>query len=764
MDKKDEAFLKRLLATFKVEAAEHIAAIASGLLDLEKVPADGSFEELTETVFREIHSLKGAARSVNIREIESLCQSLEGVFSVLKIGDVELAPAFFGIVHRSLNTLDDLLSAVDEEGKVRDKNLNKGLIAELTGLAEELEKRVKTVAYKKGPRTADSGEKALPEPPPSVHKLTSETIRVTKAKLDSVLLQAEGLLHAKQTLGQRTSELKGISAEIGKIEKIWTKARRDMRLLEKDGRPEGKPSMHAQTARLLEFLEAGRDQIRVLQRGLNILEKKMEGDHRTVGSMVNGLLDSTKRISMMPFSALFDILPITVRDLLSAQGKEAELAVAGGDIEVDRRILEEMKDPLIHLMRNCVDHGIERPRERAAKGKPPVGKISVSVSHQDSAKVELLVADDGTGIDASRVRASAVRLGIISAEDADRLDKERLRALIFRSGVSTSQLITDISGRGLGLAIVQEKVEKLGGTVSCESSLEAGTAFRVALPLSLATLRGLLILIEGLLVAVPVSNVKRTMRFGNEDIKTVEGRETVLLDGSALPLVHLGGVLELPAVKAVARRQGDSSYYQAVVLGSEDKVMAFRIDEVLHEQEFLVKGLGRQLRRVRNVLGAAVLGTGSVVPVLNVPDLLKSAVRTTETLMPHVLPAPVSQEKKSVLVVEDSITARTLLRNILETSGFYVKTAVDGTDAYGLLKTEAFDLVVSDVDMPRMNGFELTLKIRQDKKLADLPVVLVTALDSRDDRERGIDVGANAYIVKSSFDQSNLLEVIKRLI
>jgi len=310
---------------------------------------------------------------------------------------------------------------------------------------------------------------------------------------------------------------------------------------------------------------------------------------------------------------------------------------------------------------------------------------------------------------------------------------------------------------------VGEKVEKLGGTVFLESHPGTGTACRIILPLTLATFRGILICVDEHLFILPTTNVEQVVRVSKEHIKTVENRETIRLNGQAVSLVRLADVLKF-APKCTADESAD--LLQVVVLGSAEKRIAFTVDGVLSEQEVLVKKLGAQLTRVPNIAGVTVLGTGKVVPILNVPDLMKSAVRVMGG--PIRLPAALVEieeiKRKSVLVVEDSITARTLLKNILESAGYDVKTAVDGIDAFTIMKTEDFNLVVSDVDMPRMNGFDLTAKIRRDKELSELPVVLVTALESHGDREHGIDTGANAYIVKSSFDQSNLLEVIQRLI
>ena len=376
-------------------------------------------------------------------------------------------------------------------------------------------------------------------------------------------------------------------------------------------------------------------------------------------------------------------------------------------------------------------------------------------------KVGIIVSDDGAGIATGTLRSAVKKLGLVHGEKAEELDAQELLNSVFQSGVSTSPIITEISGRGLGLAIVREKVEKFGGTVSLTTVPGAGTTFRIILPLTVATFRGILLRVKDRLFIVPASHVERAVRVKRDNIATVENRETIRLNGRPVSLARLSAVLELAGGHP---SQDQSAQVQAIVLRAADNSIAFLVDEVIGEQEVLLKGLGKQLSRVRNVAGATVLGSGRVVPVLNVPDLIKSAVRSPAAtgVGPEEEQRPV--QRKRALVVEDSITSRSLLKNILEAAGYAVATAVDGLDAFTQLKSGEFDIVVSDVDMPRMNGFGLTEKIRADKQLASLPVVLVTALQSREDRERGIDAGANAYIVKSSFDQGNLLEIMGRLV
>ncbi|MBV9128567.1 MAG: response regulator, partial [Verrucomicrobia bacterium] len=459
--------------------------------------------------------------------------------------------------------------------------------------------------------------------------------------------------------------------------------------------------------------------------------------------------------------------PKQVRDLARDEGKQVELVVRGREIEIDKRILEEMKDPLIHLVRNAIDHGLEKPEARTARGKPPRGLLRLAVSQLDGSKVEIVIADDGEGIDPQRVKTSAVKSGAISEEEAGRLDDAAALMLIFHSGVSTSPIITEISGRGLGMAIVREKIEKLGGQIAIDTRPGAGTTFRILLPITLATFKGILVAVAGQIFVLPVPSVERIARVKREEIQTVGNRETISIDGRAVAFAWLEEVLELPP--RPSHPESGGGFIEAVVLGVAEKRIAFAVDAVLNEQEVLVKPLGKPLLRVRNVAAATVLASGTPALILNAADLLKSAVRLAGASRRGALPAAgnnngAAERVRDLLVADDSVTSRMLLKNILESAGYRVATAVDGAEALTALRSREFDLVVSDVEMPRLDGFELTAKIRADQKLAELPVVLVTALGSREHQERGIDVGADAYIVKSSFDQSNLLDVIRKLI
>ena len=357
--------------------------------------------------------------------------------------------------------------------------------------------------------------------------------------------------------------------------------------------------------------------------------------------MVDSLLDQMKKDVVQPFSTVLDVFPRFIREWSRDQGKEIDLVIEGAEIEIDRRILEEIKDPLIHLVRNCLDHGIEKAAERAAQGKPKRGTIRINVTPRDGSNVELQVSDDGGGIDAAKVRAAAVKQGMLTAEKAEALDEKQAVSYIFESGVSTSPIVTNLSGRGLGLAIVKERVENLRGTLTVESAKGLGTIFHIVLPLTLARFRGIVVRVAERMYVVPTTYVERAARIAKTAISTVENRETATIKGEAVALARLADVLGIDAKPATGE------YTAAIVLASGQNRIAFAVDEVIDEQEVLVKTLGRQLTRVANIAGATTLATGEVVPILNVPDLLKSAVRVSAFKSPAAVAADAEEAAKA---------------------------------------------------------------------------------------------------------------------
>jgi two-component system chemotaxis sensor kinase CheA len=773
MDSNEIEFLKRLLVTYRTEAQEHLTTLSSQLVELEAGRDDpAKSREILELVFREAHSLKGASRAVNLVQVEKVCQAIESVFSALKQQTASPSKELFDLFSEALDTVGTMVATADPQTARPESPQTKRLIA-------RLEHQARTVAATQAGQTANvaagpeplegAGGGIIPQVPPEeqgparrgVDEAAPETtVRISVDKLERILHQVEEFILLKLALNDQFSELQKIQAQAGSWDDEWMRVSSDLATLRQvagAAPSERLEPVRPLIERQLTFLDWNQQFMRSLEGSLNGSIRSLDRDRRSLETLVDTLLDDMRDVLMLPASSLFDTFPRSVRDLAQALGKEVRLEIRGGGIAIDRRILDEMHDPLLHLLRNAIDHGIEPPATRKEQKKPRYGLITIEIELRGGSRVEITITDDGAGIDPAQVKRTAVKGGLLPEREVERMNDQEVTNLLFRSGMSTSPIITDLSGHGLGLAIVLEKVEKLGGSVTVESTPGAGTSFHLLLPLTLVKFKGVLVTLDDRSFVFPMAYVERTLQVPAESIVSVQNHETLLYEGEFIPVVRLGSVLELPERPLMEAQKKVS----IVVARASKTRIGFSVDEVRNEQDVLVKSLGKQLSRVRNISGTTVIGNGALVPILHVPDLVKSVLKPGARRGREVVVA--GREPSSILVAEDSITSRTLLKNILESAGYRVTTAVDGLDAWNALTAGAFDLVVSDVDMPRMSGFDLTRKIRSDQRYADLPVVLVTSLDSAEDRERGIEVGASAYIVKSSFDQSNLIEIVDRL-
>jgi two-component system chemotaxis sensor kinase CheA len=766
--------LRELLATFAVEAREHLQAMGGHLLELEKSSKPSERERLLSEVFRAAHSLKGAARAVGAEAVETLAHRLETFFVLVQGGEVDPDPAAYDVVHRTLDAMRALVGETTA-GEAAEVDVA-ALSSDLEAVGQRGPGKARPPSGpagarrgngSKGRKAAGASRRGSPKkgegdgPLTGEGKLSEETVRVSTVKLDSLMAQVGELLVARAGMERHDAELRQLFQDLAAWEAAWRQARPRYRSLLASAH-EGSPVVETPDAtallrQILPFLEENEARLRAIRERLGGVRGTREAGRRMAQLTVD-LQEDVRRIRMFPTSTLFEAFPRMVRDLAREQGKEIDLVVRGGDTEVDRSVLEQIRAPLTHLLRNCVDHAIERPEARLEAGKPRGGTITLTAS-QRGGRLLIEVADDGAGIDPATVRAAAVERGFL-APDAALGDREVL-GLIFRSGLSTSPIVTDLSGRGIGLDVVRESVERLQGIVEVDSRPGAGTTFTLTLPLAVAATRCLLVRAADQTYALPVSSVVRILRLGSHEVGRAEGMEAAELEGEPVVLVGLSDVLQLETPERPAHPEPTRL---AVVLGSAERRVGFLVDALVGEQDAVIKGLPRPLTRVVGTAGATILGTGEVVMVLSVADLMRLADRagTRRTAGPEPV-AQIEAVPPTIVVADDSITTRTLERNILEAAGYRVRIAVDGAEAWKLLKKGDVDLLVSDVLMPGVDGFELTARIRADKRLKDLPVILVTSLESGDHRERGIEVGADAYIVKSAFDQDRLLETIRRL-
>jgi two-component system chemotaxis sensor kinase CheA len=486
--------------------------------------------------------------------------------------------------------------------------------------------------------------------------------------------------------------------------------------------------------------------------------RRFREDRSHIARTAKGLERLAIDVRLRPVARVFDPLPREARELARRLGKKARVRIKGAETELDRAILDGVKDPLIHILRNTIDHGIEAPMERAAVGKLEEGQIDVEAA-QDGGSVLIRVRDDGRGIDPEKVRAAAIKKRVLTEEQAARLTPEEAVELVFLPGFSTKEVVTDISGRGVGMDIVKKNVEALKGEVRVRSKVGEGTEVVIRLPLTALVSRVLFFKVNGVLMGVPTSAVDATAIVAAEDMGRFNGHPTVRHRGRGVPLAWLSDILGM--ARADDR---EAQSYKLVVVHHNDDVLALVVTAFDGERSVVVKPLGWPLERVHGTAGAVILGTGDLALLLHVPDLLDFSRDVQPVLPPVNGHAKAEDRVRRVLVVDDSVVTRQLEKRILEGLGFDVSVAVDGVDALRLLDRDVPDLIVTDVEMPRLDGLGLVRRLRKEQRSKNVPIVIVSTRGEDKDLQAGMEAGADGYIVKSAFDEKTLRSMIDRLL
>jgi len=526
---------------------------------------------------------------------------------------------------------------------------------------------------------------------------------------------------------------------------------------------------------------------------INQLRNTFSEDIARLDIISDELEDGIRTLRLLPLSTIFNLFPRMVRDLARQQRKEIELVISGGETRADKRILEEMKDPLMHILRNAIDHGIETPEERRKSGKPAIAKIELR-GYQTATHIVLEVCDDGWGLDIEKIKQTALKRGICQPEELLGMTPQQIHSLIFAPGFTTRTVVTEVSGRGVGMDVVRTNVERLKGIIQVESSPRKGSVFRIQLGTTLATAHVLIVSVQGISYAIPVEFVQMTKLVQVNEIFAIEGRETIVFEDQPISVAQLADLLEIRwtssqfepestiSQESKSRFSLSPSLIQknpssptmdvaspCIILKVGEEKLGLFVDALVDEQDVVLKPQSQLLKRVRNVAGATILGTGEVCIILSPQDLIKSIRKQAGVISSPIVRSALkvqdnSSVKPVILLVEDSITTRTQEKRILEAAGYEVVTAVDGLDGFNKLGTRSFDAVVSDIQMPNLDGLSLVTKIRQNRDYSELPIILVTSLASDEDKRKGAEVGANAYITKASFNQEVLIETLKRLV
>jgi two-component system, chemotaxis family, sensor kinase CheA len=759
--------LTAFYSQFRDETAENIRILNEGLLVLESLePRAEDRREYIDTIFRAMHTIKGSARVLGFDQVGRVAHTCEYILGAVREGRRELDGA---LADDMLRGGDAILALVDAAIDGRPSSIDVEALTLTLGRsgrseepdasqpAAETAAALALIDLQVPAANADllaSAVTLAPEPAAmptfarNVRAAARQTIRVRVDRLDKLLNLAGELAVGRQSQATHLQTLGEITTLIGQQERMLQALERELKQLRFSQSQRESLDRHMNGA-----LNAG-DQARKLIRAH---AERFEQHTNQTTQLVEDLEQEVMTARLLPIATCFSNLPRAVRELARETDKEIELTLLGESTELDRKMIEALNDPLIHLIRNAVDHGIEPPDEREQAGKPRHGATTVTAEAL-GAYVNVTIRDDGRGIDPQRLRAAAARQNLFSAEAAALLTDQEALELIFTPGFSTAQMITDISGRGVGMDVVRTNIVELGGQVHVDSRMGIGTSIMLALPLTLITTRVLLVALGEYTFALPASSCQASIWAYAEHVKTIEGRAMLPYEGKLASLLRLADLLDVDGAHSFPSRRRTP----AIVIGAAQRPLALLIDQLIDEREVVVKPLGPLLEKQRRFSGAIQMGDGRLVLLLN-PMALAQAARGM-ALMTTVVKHDDARRHSRLLVADDSFTTRELIRTILQSAGYDVTTAVDGLDALEKLRATTYDLVVSDVEMPRVDGFQLTSRIRTDLGLTELPVIIVTSLASETHRRRGLEAGAQAYIVKSQFNQSNLLEIVQQLL
>jgi two-component system, chemotaxis family, sensor histidine kinase and response regulator WspE len=715
-----------LLSLFQLEARTQALKLSDGLIALESEHSPVALEEL----MRAAHSLKGAARIVGHEGVAAIAHELEECFVAAQVGKLEISGSQIDVLLRGVDLIGET-ALVDPE-------------ATLTGDAA-LAREAMLAAL----RSIERGGFPNSAAPDSAHA-NGNGASPPKARLEVASYDTERLLTlASEALVATRALVSTVESDGGhqrsdqEIERAFDVLRAAFR----NARTDAPPALDTLHAAVASVLAARREHALAL-----------DTVSQRVSSAVSHLYEGVLDARMLPFGDGIVGLPRLVRDTARTLGREVTLITSGETTPVDREVLRRLDAPLGHLIRNAVDHGIEPSHERLEKGKSPRGTIRVEARH-GGGRLLVSVQDDGRGLDFAAVRARVISRGLAEPQAVAEMSDTELSHFLFLPGFTMRDEVTPISGRGVGLDAVQMSVREIGGDVRLVHPPSGGMRFDMQLPLTLSVIRALVVLIGDEPYAFPLARVHRIVRVESSELSSVEGRQHFTLDGRQVGVVWGHQLLDIGASAA-----GESM--SVVVIGDHEATWGIVVDRFVGEQELVLRGLDARLQKVQDVGGASLLPDGSPLLVLDVDDVMRTAstLAAGGRLDPMRKESAPAKTKKRVLVVDDSLTVRELERKMIESLGYTVDVAVDGMDGWNAMRAGRYDLVVTDVDMPRMDGIELVTLIKRDAALKSIPVMIVSYKDRDEDRRRGLDAGADYYLTKGSFYDETMLRAIEDFI
>ncbi len=793
-----------LLETFLLEAEERLRSVGLSLPSLAENPKD---RELLQEIRRNIHSLKGAAAIVGFSELSRLAHRMEDLLDLLYEDEIELTQERLGLLFDSTDALEDLaagkigasqlqsLYAAYEELPATEQN---GSPVEPAAMSKSLVPAAAPPAEESAALVNDEAQSALL----AILQQQGQYVRIPIGLLDEIVKSVSELIITRasfeQQLAQLThhlEELRGSSARLGRVatrmEVTYEASTLGGNLLLRNtGNPAAAGAASNPAANLvtgstygfddLEFdrytefhlllrglTEASGD-VHTLDRELTNVRDDFENCFNRQGRLCSEIQDKLMRLRMVPLSALTTRLQRTVRNVAAQRGKLVNLVLDGEDTQLDKTVIDALADPLLHILRNAVDHGIELPIVRQAQGKPQEGRIQLKAAYEGT-QIILRITDDGAGLDPERLRKVAIENEFLSSADAPQVSEQDLLSLIFLPGFSTAPEISEISGRGVGLDIAQVAIHRMKGAISVESKPGLGTSFVIRLPMTMAVMQAMMVQAGNETFAIPLTNLKQIVKIGERDIERVGQEQVIRVRGVVHPLLPLTKLLNIkpPANPITTEERAAPALTPALLMDIDGRMVAITVDATLGGREIVVKNLGNHLREVRGISGATLLGNGQVALILNIPELVRDILnpRRHSTTLQSKKPRVISTRKAlSIMVVDDSLSVRRVLSGLLSSEGWTPVQAKDGLDALEMIPRLPAppDLVLLDIEMPRMDGFEFINIMRKQKGYEKMPIVVLTSRAGQKHRDKAFEVGATDYLIKP-YQDDVLLGLIRKL-
>ncbi len=770
---------QEILQDFLIESFELIEQLDQDLVELESNPED---LELLNRIFRVAHTVKGASSFLNFETLTKLTHHMEDVLNKARHGDLILTPEIMDVVLESIDLMKELLNTIRDTGAdsgVEIERCVQKLDAISNGTLDDAAPLQQDESHEEKEDEQSKQESPLnkEDEEPNYDEMSDEEVeKEIEALLAKRQAEDEAKRKAKKAKKAKEAPQNNPPATMPQTKPASKK------------QPKTKPKQSsAPVAHATTVEQTIRVDVKRLDHLMNLIgelvlaknrlmkinvdvEERYEGEEfleelnqvvSIVSLVTTDLQIAVMKTRMLPIGKVFNKFPRMIRDLSRDLNKKIELIISGEETELDKSLVEEIGDPLVHIIRNSCDHGIESPEQRIAAGKPESGTILLK-AYNEGNHIVVQIDDDGKGLDPVMLKNKSLENGIITEKEADSMSDNEAFGLIFKPGFSTAATVTSVSGRGVGMDVVKTNIEKLNGLIDIDSTVGKGTSIKLKIPLTLAIIQALLVGVQEEYYAIPLASVLETVRISMEDIYTVENRSVMRLRDEVLPLVHIGDVFEVERIID----PGEHTY--VVVLGLANSKIGLIVDTLVGQEEIVIKSLGDYLKGMEGIAGATIRGDGGVTLIVDVAALMDMAKHSKVTSATAAIGSVTSKEKTKasdyrVMIVDDSKTDRTIMRKSLEPLGITLVEAVDGQEALSTLKQsdEMFDAMLIDIEMPRMDGYTLASEIKKYNKYKNLPLIAVTSRTSKTDRMRGVESGMVEYITKP-YSQDYLMSVVQK--